>query len=60
MSEELNTGELRLKLENLERRKRELQAEKKRDTKLKNEEIKEVDDEIGYCLDDLEAINLED
>ena len=38
---ELNTAELRLKLENLERRIRELEAEKKRDNKLKNEEMKE-------------------
>jgi phosphopantetheine adenylyltransferase len=55
---ELNTAELRLKLENLERRKREVQAEKKRDNKLKNDEIKEIDDEIGYCLEDLDEINL--
>lgn len=55
---ELNTAELRLKLENLERRLRELQDEKKRDMKLKNEEIKEVRDEIGYCLEDLDEINL--
>ena len=54
----LNTAELRLKLENLERRLRELQDEKKRDNKLKNEDIKEVRDEIGYCLEDLDEINL--
>lgn len=54
----LNTAELRLKLETLERRRRELTAEKKRDMKLKNEEIKEVDEEIQFTLDDLDEINL--
>ena len=55
--EALNTAELRLKLENLERRIRELQDEKKRDNKLKNDEIKEVRDEITEVLDDLDILN---
>lgn len=55
MSEpELNPAELRMKLENLERSLRERQDEKKRDNKLKNDEIKEIRDEISLCLDDLE------
>ena len=49
-------AELRKKLENLERRKRELVAEKKRDMKLKNEEIKEVDDDMGDILELLDEV----
>ena len=55
----MNTAELRQKLENLERRKRELIAEKKRDAKLKKEEIGEVDDEITDVLDLLDDLNME-
>ena len=54
------TAELRQKLENLERRKRELVTEKKRDMKCKNEEIKEVDDEITDVLELLDELSLED
>ena len=59
MVDELTIAELRLKLENLERLKRELQLEKKRNNKLKGEEIKEVDDELGDVLDMLDDLNLE-
>ena len=55
----ISSTELRIKLENLERRKRELVAEKKRDAKLKNEEIKEVDDDIGDVLILLDEDSLE-
>lgn len=54
---ELTVTELRQKLENLERSKRELKAEKKRDSKLKSDEIKEVDDEMGDVLRFLAELN---
>lgn len=54
---ELNVAELRSKLENLERRKRELKADKKRDMKIHNENIKEVDDCITDVLELLDEAN---
>ena len=60
MNETLTVAELRKKLENLERHKRELIAEKKRDMKLKNEEIKDVDAEITDVLELLEDSSLDD
>ena len=57
---EMTTTDLRKRLENLQRRIIELKAEKKRDAKLKNEEIADVDDEIKETLDLLEDINTPD
>ena len=53
-----SVADLRLKLENLQRRLQELKAEKKRDNKLKTEDIKEVDDEIKMTLEEIDELNL--
>ena len=55
MTEENKTkDELRKKLERLNRLSLEIKAEKKRDMRLRNEELKEVESEIEAVLEQLQ------